>query len=60
MQLIGLMSVVLFLASVASFLSAVLYPLYEKIGGALGVLFLGTAIFILAVTIKKRNKTERI
>jgi hypothetical protein len=60
MQIIGLTSVVLFLASLASFLSAFMNPNYEKVGGALGVLFLGVAAIILAVTIKKRNKTERI
>lgn len=60
MQLIGLATVVLFLASLASFLSAFMNPNYEKIGGLLGVLFLGLAALLLAVTIKKRNKTERI
>ncbi len=60
MQLIGLATVVLFLASLASFLSAFMNPNYEKIGGVLGVLFLGIAAMTLAVTIKKRNKTERI
>ena len=60
MQLIGFTSVFLFLASLAAFLLAILYPSYEKISGALGVLFLAAAVMILAVTIMKRNKTERI
>ena len=60
MQLNGLMSVVLFLSSLAAFLLAVLYPSYQIIGGALGVIFLAAAFLILAVTIMKRNKTERI
>ena len=60
MQLIGLAAVVLFLASLASFLSAFMNPDFVKTGGILGVLFLGVAAMMLAVTIKKRNKTERI
>lgn len=60
MQLIGLTTVVLFLASLAAFLSAFMNPDYVKTGGILGVLFLGVAAIMLAVTIKKRNKTERI
>jgi len=60
MQLIGLATVVLFLASLAAFLSAFMNPDYVKTGGILGVLFLGIAAIMLAVTIKKRNKTERI
>jgi len=60
MQLIGLTTVVLFLASLAAFLSAFMNPAYVKTGGILGVLFLGVAAIMLAVTIKKRNKTERI
>lgn len=60
MQLIGLTTVVLFLASLASFVAAFLYPDFAKTGGMLGVLFLGVAALLLAVTIMKRNKTERI
>ncbi len=60
MQIIGLATVVLFLASLASFISAFLYPDFVKTGGILGVLFLGVAALLLAVTIMKRNKTERI
>ncbi|HVE57757.1 MAG TPA: hypothetical protein VNB22_13075 [Pyrinomonadaceae bacterium] len=60
MQLIGLATVVLFLASLAAFLSAFMNPDYVKTGGILGALFLGVAAIMLAVTIKKRNKTERI
>ena len=60
MQLIGLTTVILFLASLAAFMSAFMNPNYEKTGGLLGVLFLGIAAMMLAVTIRKRNKTERI
>ena len=60
MRLIGLATVVLFLASLASFVSAFLYPDFVRTGGILGVLFLGIAALLLAVTIMKRNKTERI
>jgi hypothetical protein len=60
MQLIGLATVVLFLAALASFLTAFMNPAYVRTGGILGVLFLGVAAILLAVTIKRRNKTERI
>ena len=60
MQLIGLAAVVLFLASLASFMSAFLYPDFVKTGGILGIVFLGIAALLLAVTIMKRNKTERV
>lgn len=60
MQLIGLATVVLFLASLGAFLAAFMNPEYVKTGGILGVLFLGVAALMLAVTIKKRSKTERI
>jgi hypothetical protein len=53
MQLIGLTTVVLFLASFMN-------PDFVKTGGILGALFLGVAALMLAVTIRKRNKTERI
>ncbi len=60
MQIIGLSSVVLFLASLASFLSAFMNADFARIGMILGALFLVIAALVLAVTIKKRNKTERI
>ena len=60
MQKIGLASVVLFLASLAAFLWAFMYNDFMKTGGALGVLFLAVATILLGVTIRKRNKTERI
>lgn len=60
MQIIGLTTVILFLASLAAFLAAFMNPDFVKTGGALGVLFLGVAAILLAVTIKRRNKTERI
>lgn len=60
MQIIGLTTVVLFLASLAAFLAAFMNPDFVKTGGVLGVLFLGVAAILLAVTIKRRNKTERI
>jgi hypothetical protein len=60
MQIIGLAAVVLFLASLAAFMSAFMNPNYVQTGGVLGVLFLAVAAILLAVTIKRRNKTERI
>jgi hypothetical protein len=60
MQIIGLTSVVLFLASLAAFLSAFMNPAYMKTGGILGVLFLAAATIILGISIRSRNKTERI
>jgi len=60
MQLIGLTTVVLFLASLAAFMAAFMNPGYVTTSGIVGVLLLGAAALILAVTIVKRNKTERI
>ena len=60
MQIIGLASVVLFLASLASFLSGFMNPDFAGTGMILGAVFLVFAAVILGVTIKKRNKTERI
>lgn len=60
MQTIGLISVVLFLASLAAFLTAFMNPNFVQTGGILGVLFLGVAALMLGVTIRRRNKTERI
>ena len=60
MQTIGLLSVVLFLASLAAFMTAFMNPKFVQAGGMLGVLFLGIATLMLGLTIRKRNKTERI
>ena len=60
MQYIGLASVVLFLASLASFLVAFYNLEMVRTGTILGFLFLGVASLMLAVTISRRNKTERI
>ena len=60
MQLIGLATVVLFLASLASFLMAFYNSELVGLGTGLGFLFLIGAALMLAVTIIKRNKTERI
>ena len=60
MRIIGLMSVVLFLASLASFMVAFMYPNHVTSGGFLGALFFGVAVLVLGVTIRSRNKTERI
>jgi hypothetical protein len=60
MQIIGLASVVLFLASLAAFLTAFMYPSYMTTGGVLGALFLAAAAVILGISIRSRNKTERI
>ena len=60
MQIIGLATVVLFLAALASFLTAFMNPAWVTTGGTLGIIFLAVAGLLLAVTIKKRNKTERI
>jgi hypothetical protein len=60
MQLIGLATVVLFLASLASFFVGFMNRDYMRTGGILGALLLVAATIILGVTIKSRNKTERI
>lgn len=60
MQYIGLATVVLFLAALASFMTMFLYPEWVRTGGIMGVVFLIVAALLLAVTIKRRNKTERI
>ena len=60
MQIIGLAAVILFLASLASFLVAFYNPRMVTTGTTLGFLFLIVAALMLAVTIKRRNKTERI
>jgi drug/metabolite transporter superfamily protein YnfA len=60
MQYIGVATVVLFLAALASFMTMFLYPAWVRTGGIMGVVFLIVAALLLAVTIKRRNKTERI
>jgi hypothetical protein len=60
MQIIGLASVVLFLASLALFLTAFMNKDYMIPGGVLGALFLAAATVILGFSIRSRNKTERI
>jgi hypothetical protein len=60
MQKIGLVTVILFLAALAAFMAAFMNRDFVKTGGALGVLFLGVAAIMLGVTIRRRNKTERI
>ncbi len=60
MQIIGLASVVLFLASLALFVSGFINPNFAQTGMILGAVFLIAAAVVLGVTIKKRNKTERI
>ena len=60
MQIIGLASVVLFLMSLASFLVAFYNIEMVRTGTILGFLFLGVAAIMLAISIRSRNKTERI
>lgn len=60
MQTIGIITVILFLAALASFVMGFYNPARLQIGAGLGFLFLAVAAFLLGVTIKKRNKTERI
>lgn len=60
MQLIGVISVVLFLAALTSFMMGFYNREKLVLGAGIGVLFLVVASFLLAVMIKKRNKTERI
>jgi len=60
MQIIGLITVVLFLASLASFLVAFYNPEMVTTGTTLGFLFIIAAALMLAITIKRRNKTERV
>lgn len=60
MQIIGLITVVLFLASLTSFMVAFYNPEMVTTGTSLGFLFLIVAAIMLGVTIKRRNKTERV
>jgi hypothetical protein len=60
MRSIGLLAVILFLASLAAFMGGFMYPDWFSTGGTLGGLLLLAAAGLLAVTIIKRNKTERI
>lgn len=60
MQIIGLIAVVLFLASLTSFMVAFYNPQMVTTGTSLGFLFLIVAAILLGVTIKRRNKTERV
>lgn len=60
MQTIGILSVVLFLASLASFMVMFYNSTWGRVGGILGLILLAAAAMLLAVTIKKRNRTERI
>jgi hypothetical protein len=60
MQIIGLITVVLFLAALTSFMVAFYNPNMVTTGTSLGFLFLIVAAILLGITIKRRNKTERI
>lgn len=60
MQIIGLTTVVLFLASLASFLVAFYRLDMVRTGTILGSLFFAVAILLLGFVIRNRNKTERI
>jgi uncharacterized membrane protein len=60
MQLIGFISVVLFLASLAAFFAGFMNRDYMTTGGVLGAVLLAAATIILGVTIRSRNKTERV
>jgi hypothetical protein len=60
MQVIGYTSVVLFLASLAAFFVGFMNRDYMTTGGVLGAVLLAAATIILGMTIRSRNKTERI
>jgi len=60
MQSIGILSVILFLASLAAFMMAFYNIEMVRTGTILGFVLLLAASALLAVTIKRRNKTERI
>lgn len=60
MQIIGLITVVLFLASLASFMVAFYNPEMVTTGTTLGFVLLIAAALLLGITIMRRNKTERI
>ena len=60
MQIIGLASVVLFLAALTAFLTAFYNNDFMKTGGIIGALCLALAILLLGIAIRKRSKTERI
>jgi hypothetical protein len=59
MQIIGVVSIALFLAGLAVFMLTFLNQMEVRTGTLLGGLFLVIAWLLLAVTIKKRSKTER-
>ena len=60
MQIIGITTVVLFLASLASFLFAFYRLDMVRTGTILGSLFFAVAVLLLGFVIRSRNKTERI
>ncbi|MBK8150572.1 MAG: hypothetical protein IPN69_09110 [Acidobacteria bacterium] len=60
MRTIGLTAVVLFLAALASFVWGFLNPTRFQSAAGFGVFFFAAAALILAVTIWRRTKTERI
>ncbi len=60
MQIIGLASVVLFLGALAALLAGFMNDNFMKTGGIIGVICLALATLLLGVTIRQRNKTERI
>ncbi len=60
MRNIGLIAVVLFLATLASFVLGFLNPDRFQMAAGFGIFFFGTAVLILAVTIWRRTKTERV
>ncbi len=60
MRSIGLITVVLFLAGLGSFFFGFMNPNEIRIFAGLGAMFLAAAALILAITIWRRSKTERI
>jgi protein-S-isoprenylcysteine O-methyltransferase Ste14 len=57
---IGIIAVVLFLATIVAFFFGFLNPAQFRTAATVGVGFFGLACLILAITIWRRTKTERI
>ena len=60
MQTIGLITAVLFVAALASFMLGFFIPDRFQLGAGFGAFFIVLAFFLLAVTIRRRTRTERI
>jgi hypothetical protein len=57
---IGMVAVVLFIATIAAFFFGFLNPAQFQTAATVGAAFFGTACLLLAIAIWRRSKTERI